>query len=120
MRGNSCGRARGVRRMVDRRPTYLHCNRCRMIASCALLLSNTEYVLPTLSYLYLACWGPMLDRGSLYRIARLLNRFFTKLNNFESDQIPPAIYPGFEQGTITCLHQLKAPVAVLLKPAIDV
>jgi hypothetical protein len=47
-------------------------------------------------------------------------RLFTKLNNFESDQILPAIDPGIEQRTIARLHQLKASIAILLKPAIDV
>src|SRR6476660_4466356 len=49
-----------------------------------------------------------------------LLRFFTKLNNFKADQIFPAIDPDIEQRTIVRFHQLKASIAILLNPAIDV
>lgn len=44
----------------------------------------------------------------------------TYLNNFSGAQILPVLKPNLEKGGIICFHQLKTPVTIFFKPAIQI
>src|SRR5438309_7407211 len=57
----------------------------------------------------------------LLTIARAsISRFLADLHDLNRSQVLPMLEPHVEEGRVICLHQLKAPITVLLQPTVHV